>query len=184
MTPKSDITDRELRYFSEVDGFDHFAICALRTKLVARDEGVGTGRFVRLPGLPDTAEPAVTILDEFQGKGLGTIFLERLLEAAWERDIRWFRFELLADNLAMKRLLQSLSPDAEFQSEGAGCLVATFPVPEPDVTPTEPGILKRSTLFRVFGQVARADFTYRPRATFPPPPPPVSAADAPPEPPE
>ncbi len=169
MTPKPNLTDRELRYLTEIDGIDHFAIGALRPHLVSRDEGVGSARFVRLADQPDTAEPAVTIVDAYQGKGLGALMLQRLLEAAWERDIRWFRSELLAGNVAMKRLVQSLSPDVEFRPSGDGCMVATFPIQEPDPTPTAPGLLKGTALYRVLAEVAGADVTVRPRATRPPP---------------
>jgi len=171
MTSKSSLSDRELRYLTEVDGIDHFAILALRPHLVSRDESVGSARFVRLPDLPGTAEPAVTIVDAYQGKGLGALMLQRLLEAAWERDIRWFRSELLAKNVAMKRLVQSLSPDVEFRPSGDGCMIATFPVPEPDRTPTAPGLLKGTPLYRLLAQVAGADVTVRPLATHPPPEP-------------
>ena len=111
MAPKSTLTDRELRYLTEVDGIDHFAIGAIRRHLVSKPEGVGSARFVRLSDQPDTAEPAVTVLDDFHGKGLGSIMLQRLIEAAWERDVRWFCTELLADNTASRRMIESLSPD-------------------------------------------------------------------------
>ena len=172
MGHKSELTEHELRYYTEVDGIDHFAMCALQTRLVSRDIGLGTGRFVRLADSPNTAEPAVTILDEYQGKGLGTILLERLLGAAWEREIRWFHFELLADNLAMKRLIQTVShEEVKFTNDGGGCVVAVFPIPEPERMSIEPGLLKRSPLFRAFAQIARSDVRMRARNTSPPPPP-------------
>jgi len=168
MTPKKSLSASELVYLTEVDGFDHFAIAAARSRLVGRELGLGTARFVRLVGQPDTAEPAVTIIDAFQGKGLGLLLLGRLVEAAWERDVRWFRSELLAENVAMKGLVASLSPDAKFTPSGDGCVVATFPIPEPDRTPTEPGLLRKTALYRVLAQVAGASVTVRPRVTRPP----------------
>ncbi|MEM8608665.1 MAG: GNAT family N-acetyltransferase [Myxococcota bacterium] len=168
MTHKTNLSERELRYLTEVDGVDHFALIALHARVVSRDRGVGTARFVRLNDDRTTAEPAVTIIDAFHGQGLGGLLLGRLLEAAWERDVRRFRFELLAGNVAMKKLVESLSDEAEFGPSGDGCLVASFPILEPDRTPTEPNLLKRSALFRVLAQVARADVTLRPRVTSPP----------------
>ncbi|MGB5810458.1 MAG: GNAT family N-acetyltransferase [Polyangiales bacterium] len=168
MTHKTGLNDRELRYLTEVDGVNHFAIMAVRPRMVNRQRGVGTARFVRLEDHHDTAEPAVTIVDAYHGQGLGATLLGRLLEAAWERDIRWFRSELLARNVAMKSLVASLSDEAQFRPSGDGCLVATFPVPEPERTPTEPGLFKRSALYRVLAHVAGADITVRPRVTRPP----------------
>jgi hypothetical protein len=144
---------------------------AIRRHLMSSDEGVGSARFVRVPGAPDTAEPAVTVIDSFQGKGLGSILLQRLIEAAWERDIRWFRTELLAENKASKRMMESLSPEVRFRASGDGALVATIPVPEPDRTPTEPGFFAGTAVQRLLAYVARATVTVRPGATRPPEPP-------------
>ena len=71
----------------------------------------------------------------------------------------------------MKRLVESLSPDVEFRPSGDGCMVATFPIPELDRTPTASKLLKGTPLYRLLAQVAGADVTVRPRATHPPPEP-------------
>ena len=171
MAPKSTLTERELRYLTEVDGIDHFAIGAIRKHLVSKPEGVGSARFVRLSDQPDTAEPAVTVLDDFHGKGLGAILLQRLIEAAWERDVRWFCTELLADNTASRRMIESLSPDVQFRHAGDGAIIATLPVPEPDQTPTAPGFFDGTPIRKLLSYVARAKVTVRPRVTQPPEPP-------------
>jgi GNAT superfamily N-acetyltransferase len=170
MAPKSKLTERELRYLTEVDGVDHFAMGAIRRRFVSKDEGVGSARFVRLSDQPDTAEPAVTVLDEFQGQGLGSILLQRLIEAAWERDIRWFVTELLAQNTASKRMVEALSPEVKFRHSGDGALVATLPVPEPDQTPTAPGFFAGTPVHKLLSYVARSKVSVRPRVTTPPEP--------------
>jgi hypothetical protein len=111
------------------------------------------------------------VIDCFQGKGLGSILHQRLIEAAWERDIRWFRSELLAENKASKRMMEALSPEVQFRASGDGALVATIPVPEPDQTPTEPGFFAGTAVQRLLAYVARATVTVRPGATRPPEPP-------------
>lgn len=171
MAPKTKLTERELRYLTEVDGVDHFAMGAIRRRFVSKDEGVGSARFVRLSDQPDTAEPAVTVLDEFQGKGLGSILLQRLIEAAWERDIRWFVTELLAQNTASKRMVEALSPEVKFHHSGDGALIATLPVPEPDQTPTAPGFFAGTPVQKLLSYVARSNVSVRPRVTTPPEPP-------------
>ncbi|MGB8331370.1 MAG: GNAT family N-acetyltransferase [Polyangiales bacterium] len=171
MAQKSKLTERELRYLTEVDGVDHFAIGAVRQHLMSKDEGVGSARFVRLIDHPDTAEAAVTVLDAYQGKGLGSVLLQRLIEAAWERDIRWFRNELLADNTASRRMIESLSPEVTFRYSGDGAMIATLPVPEPDRTPTAPGFLIGTPIQKLLSYVARAKVSVRPRMTRPPEPP-------------
>lgn len=171
MATKSKLTEGELRYLTEVDGVDHFALGAIRRRFVSKDEGVGSARFVRLTDQPDTAEPAVTVLDGFQGKGLGAILLQRLIEAAWERDVRWFVTELLAENTASKRMFESLSPEVKFRHSGDGALVATLPVPEPDRTPTAPGFFAGTSVHKLMSYVARSKVSVRPRMTNPPEPP-------------
>ncbi len=171
MAPKSTLTERELRYLTEVDGINHFAVGAIRRHMVSKDEGVGSARFVRLSDQPDTAEAAVTVLDDFQGKGLGSIMLQRLIEAAWERDIRWFRNELLAENTASRRMIESLSPEVKFRSSGDGAIVAILPVPEPDRTPTAPGFFDGTPIHKLFSYVAGAKVSVRPGVTRPPEPP-------------
>lgn len=170
MSSKASLTDRELRYLTEVDGVDHFAIGAIRKHLVSKPEGVGSARFVRLADQPDTAEPAVTVVDAFHGLGLGAIMLQRLIEAAWERDVRWFCTELLADNTASRRMIESLSPDVKFRRSGDGAIIATLPVPEPDQTPTAPGFFDGTPIRKLLSYVARAKVSVRPRVTRPPGP--------------
>jgi len=168
MTSKTKLSEQELRYLTEIDGIDHFAIGAIRRHLMGKDEGVGSARFVRLADRLDTAEPAVTVVDDFQGKGLGSLMLQRLIEAAWERGIRWFCTEVLSENTASKRLIESLSPDVKFHPSGDGAVVATLPIPEPDRTPTAPGFLVGTALQRLFSYVARDQISIRPRVTRPP----------------
>jgi GNAT superfamily N-acetyltransferase len=171
MAPKARLTERELDYLTKVDGRDHFAMGAIRRHLVSKPEGIGSARFVRLSDRPDTAEPAITVVDDYQGKGLGSVLLQRLIEAAWERDVRWFCTELLAENKASRRMMESLSPEVQFRAAGDGALIATIPVPEPDRTPTAPGFFLGTPVQKLLSYVARATVTVRPRVTRPPPPP-------------
>lgn len=145
MAAKSGLTEQELRYLTEVDGEDHFALGAVRPHRLSRNEGIGVARFARLHPANDTAETAITVIDDYHGKGLGSILLERLTHAAWERDIRWFHVELLSENLASKRLFGALSPEAKFRLSGAGTLVATIPLPAPAGTQGAPASFVEST---------------------------------------
>lgn len=155
MGTKNRLTDGELRYLTRVDGVDHVAIVAIRRSLVSKGEAIGVARFVRLDAMHDTAEPAVVVADELQGKGLGSLLLQRLTEAAWERGIRWFNVELLGENLASRRLFGSLSPESRFQPSGAGTMVVTLPVPEPASPPTDRRTLRMAAVYRLLSHFAR-----------------------------
>lgn len=135
-TAKVKFTDAELRYLTEVDGVNHFAIAAaVRNDDGSEGDGVAIARFVRLTDEPDVAEPAIVVIDELQGKGLGRVLMDRLIAAAAERGVKRFRSEFLAINKPMKELLAALSSAAQFTSQGP-VVTAEFPIaPEDGVTP-------------------------------------------------
>ncbi len=102
---RGQLTERELKYFTEIDGENHFALGAVDART---GEGLGVARFVRLPLEPRIAEPAVTVIDSAQKKGLGTLLLQRLAQAAQERGIESFRCFVLESNEPMRDLLKLL----------------------------------------------------------------------------
>jgi len=69
MGVKKDLSAAELRYFTDVDHHDHEALGALDR---GSGHGVGIARYIRDADDPQAAEIAVTIVDEWQGRGLGT----------------------------------------------------------------------------------------------------------------
>ncbi len=162
LVPKQELTERELRYLTEIDGVDHFALIALMHPLFGKEEGIGVGRFVRLADEPDTAEPAITVADDQQEKGLGTILLHRLSDAAWERGIRQFRCELLAENTRMRELLAELETDVRLDEIQNGALVVSFPVEAPVLD--EPR-RSSSSVRRVLAYLAQELVSFIPRAT-------------------
>ena len=101
---KKELSAAELRYFTDVDHHDHEALGALDR---AGGHGVGIARYVRDADDPQAAEIAVTIVDDWQGRGLGTELLARLSDRARQEGIR--RFTALADpgNVAVAALLRS-----------------------------------------------------------------------------
>jgi RimJ/RimL family protein N-acetyltransferase len=106
--PKEALSAAELRYFTDVDHRDHEALGALDH---ARGGGVGIARYVRDRDDPHTAEIAVTVVDDWQGRGLGTELLTRLSERACQEGIRRFTAAVAADNAAMTGLLRNLGAD-------------------------------------------------------------------------
>ncbi len=116
LAPKPHFNASELRYLTELDGFDHVAILAT----LADDPNaiVGVARFVRLRDLPDTAEVAIVVGDRFQGQGLGRELGRRIADEARERDVRRFTATLLGDNVAAHRLFHAISDRLEGRMEG------------------------------------------------------------------
>lgn len=109
MTAQPALSDEMVRYLTTVDGENHLAIVAgLESPDLKSERGVAVARFVRLQNEPDVAEAAVTVIDEFQGRGLGKVLLTTLVRAAIGRGIRKFRAEVLPSNTAVQALLASV----------------------------------------------------------------------------
>lgn len=120
------LTDRQLRYLTEVDQRDHVAWVAVVHD--GDDEtGVGVARFVKLADEPEVAEAAVTVLDEYQGRGLGTILLTVLAAAATRRGITVFRSYVLGENTDMLQVFEALG--ATRARDEPGVYRVDLPVP-------------------------------------------------------
>jgi GNAT superfamily N-acetyltransferase len=106
-TPMERLTQRELAYLTEVDYQDHFAWVALEhPQPDDRPGGIGVARYIRLRDEPTVAEAAVTVMDSWQGRGVGTILLELLAQSALQNGIATFRGYLLRENDRLRRRLQ------------------------------------------------------------------------------
>ena len=117
LTKKKELSPAELRYFTDVDHHDHEALGALDH---AGGRGVGIARYVRDTEDPQAAEIAVTIVDDWQGRGLGTELLAQLSDRARSEGIRRFTALVAADNAAVAALLQNMS--AELVRYGPGTM--------------------------------------------------------------
>lgn len=122
-----------LRYLTSVDQEDHVAIVAgVESHDLKAERGVGIARFVRVAGEPHVAEAAVTVIDEFQRRGIGTVLLIELTRAALARGVRVFRGEVLATNEGMLQILESVGAKLE--------PIDPYPLEPADI---EPGALAR-----------------------------------------
>lgn len=91
------LTPKLLAALTEVDHDNHEAWVAFAPNDPG-SPGVGVARYVRLTGEPHVAEPAVTVIDEYQGRGLGTAMMGILARDAVAHGIRRFRAYVLVDN--------------------------------------------------------------------------------------
>ena len=106
LAPMPELTDAQLRYFTDVDHHDHEAIGAVDP---VSGRGVGIARFIRRADRPRVAEAAVTVADEWQGLGVGTLLLDALAERAREEGVATFTAVLLATNHEMYELLENIA---------------------------------------------------------------------------
>ena len=104
LTPKKELSPAELSYLTDLDHHDHEALGALDHR---DGRGVGVARYVRQADDPWAADVAVTIVDEWHGRGLGTELLARLSDRAREENIRRFTALVAAENVAVAGLLRN-----------------------------------------------------------------------------
>ena len=105
-TPR--LSESQLRYLTEVDHDRHEAIIAFAEET---GEPVGVARYVRYPDDPTDAEPAVTVVDDWQGRGLGTLLLAEISNRARAAGVERFTALVLATNDPIIALLGQLGTD-------------------------------------------------------------------------
>jgi RimJ/RimL family protein N-acetyltransferase len=133
LTAKDVLRPAELRYLTDVDHHDHEAIGALDP---VTGQGAGIARYIRDPKDPRTAEIAVTIVDGWQGRGLGTELVARLAERARAEGIERFVALTAGGNVAMGLLLRHM---------GGTVLAREFGTVEYELELTEPEPLPRAS---------------------------------------
>jgi GNAT superfamily N-acetyltransferase len=93
LSAKPRLTESDLRYLTEVDGVNHYAVVAMLGCDI-----VGVARWVRLVDNPAEAEAAIVVADRMQGRGLGKILAVELADAARARGVRRISASILSDN--------------------------------------------------------------------------------------
>lgn len=128
---KNLLSEGDLRYFTEIDQYNHFALGALELDDSDQEvSGAGIARFIRLPTDTECAEVGITVIDRAKRKGIGQLLLERLITAAIERGIKRLRFECLSENRNMRQLIKKLNDQVRFEREH-GLLIAEIVLPKP-----------------------------------------------------
>jgi RimJ/RimL family protein N-acetyltransferase len=105
LSPIKELRPMDLVYLTEVDHHDHEALIAFDEQ---SGETVGVARYVRSPADPEAAEFAITVVDDWQRRGVGTELVKRLSERAREEGVHRFTAVLLAENHEMRGLLEKL----------------------------------------------------------------------------
>jgi RimJ/RimL family protein N-acetyltransferase len=104
-SPVNSVSDKMLSYLTEIDYHNHFAWVAQLPDLEGSPV-VGVGRWVRLADDPDRAEAAVTVIDDYHNRGIGTALLRVMAQSAVENGITHFVAYTLGENKPMIRLLE------------------------------------------------------------------------------
>lgn len=123
---KASLTPDELRYLTAIDHHDHEALGALNP---VDGRGLGIARYIRDAEDPDGAEVAVTVVDDWQRRGLGLELLKRLVDRARQEGIRHFTALVSDENAGVVALLQENRIDARVTNRDSGAVEYQITLP-------------------------------------------------------
>jgi GNAT superfamily N-acetyltransferase len=135
-----ELSEEMVRYLTEIDHHDHEAMIALDERT---GDGIGAARYVRNRERPDTAEVAVTVIDDWQGRGVGTLLLEVISGRAREAGISTFTALMLATNEEMMDVFRGLGP-VRIVDRDSGTVEIEMPIPTIGVPPALKKLLRVS----------------------------------------
>jgi protein lysine acetyltransferase len=138
-----------MTYLFEVDYVDHFVWV-----MTDGPEGpvVADARFVRDESDSTVAEIAFIVGDIYQGRGIGTFLMGALAVAAGYDGVQRFTARVLAENFAMRAILDQFG--AVWHREDLGVVTTVIDVPEPRALAFSPELVKQ--IRGVTRQVIRA----------------------------
>jgi len=105
------LTDAELDYLTNIDHVAHVAWGA-----VIDGEPAGVGRYIRYSD-PVCADIAVTVVDKFQGRGLGRALFDALIASARANQVDELCFAVQPFNEAVRRMLAGVEANLD-ETEG------------------------------------------------------------------
>ncbi len=111
VVPQKDASKAD--YLARVDYDNQFALVA-----VLKGDVVAVARYHRDLSRRDHAEVAFTVADALQGKGIGSLLLDRIARIAREHGVSAFDAEVLPDNAGMIRVFEKSGLATTRRSEG------------------------------------------------------------------
>lgn len=104
---KREFSEQELQYLTQLDGWNHYAIGIEERE--GSNRGVAVVRLVRSSHDENEAEVAITIIDSYQRKGLGSFLINLSMLAAMERKIEKLSFTFLPQNDVIVKLVNKIA---------------------------------------------------------------------------
>jgi acetyl coenzyme A synthetase (ADP forming)-like protein len=125
LATKKSLSDKELREFTELD-FPRRAALVATLRQAGDERIIGVARYAVAPDAPGRAEVGFAVLDEYQGRGIGTVLLEHLATLARRNGITEFEAEVLGENNQMLGLFADSGFTVTRSLEG-GVFHVSFP---------------------------------------------------------
>jgi acyl-CoA hydrolase/RimJ/RimL family protein N-acetyltransferase len=115
MSQRKDMPHERLQDFVIIDYTNEMVILAVREEDEI-EEVVGVGQYGIDPN-SHTAEVALVVRDDYQGKGIGTALLSYLTELAQKEGLSGFTAEVLIENVPMMHLFEKMGFDIQRRTE-------------------------------------------------------------------
>ncbi len=107
MGSKGDLTEQELRYFTEVDLVSHVALVSVINENRGNTLIGGCRYIVNNDGETDLrAEVAFLVADDYQGQGVATKLFKHLIAIARENGVSEFEADVLRENKGMLTIFE------------------------------------------------------------------------------
>jgi GNAT superfamily N-acetyltransferase len=130
------LSEPVLDYLMDVDDRDRAAVAAFALDDEDRP-GVGIARYVRDRHDPTCAEAAVTVLDAYQRRGIGTLLLHRLAETAAANGIATFTASVMWENRDLLDGLRAFGAEITPGEPGVASIRVALPEPDADAPATD-----------------------------------------------
>jgi GNAT superfamily N-acetyltransferase len=123
LAPVPRLTPSMLQFLTSVDGINHRAWGAVVTES-GDVVPAGVVRWVRSRRDPAVADMAVTVIDDYQGRGLGSLLQDVAVLDAFRCGVERFEGVVLGENIASRRMLAR--GGARLRPDGGGVLAFTL----------------------------------------------------------
>lgn len=124
-SPPKHLSEPLLDYLTNLDYDDRFALVA--HPVGEPNHGLGVARWVRSRRDRSLADAAVTVIDDWQGRGLGTHLLMALIDEALDHEISVFTADVLWENKVVLDPLRDLG--ARIRPSEPGVATVEFDLP-------------------------------------------------------
>jgi protein lysine acetyltransferase len=119
LSPQPRLSSVQLDYLTAIDHVRHEALIAVDPET---EQSFGTARYVRDEDDSETAEFAVGVGDRWMRIGLGTALLGALVARARDAGVVRFTGLILADNIAIRRLVEKVIGHYETRPTGEAAI--------------------------------------------------------------
>ncbi len=132
MAPANELSDEDLRYLTDVDHHRHEALVATDPET---GDILGVARWVRQPGRREVAELAVAVVDDWQGRGMGTELVTHANARARAEGIERYHAIVSTDNVQVIEALERHGAVRRTASDEPGTIDFEAEVPGEGVGP-------------------------------------------------